>query len=55
MKDLFNKGENTIFTCDIRMESIEKTYKVSLNMVIRKGGLKYTQYKKEVDIVKSFI
>lgn len=55
MKDLFNKGENTIFTCDIRMESIENIYKVSLNMVIRKGGLKYTQYKKEVDIVKSFI
>ena len=27
MKDLFNKGENTIFTCDIRMESIENTLK----------------------------
>ena len=47
MKDLFNKEVNTIFTCDSTVEDIENAAKVSLNIVVRKEGLKAAKYMKE--------
>lgn len=47
MKDLFNKDANTIFTCDTSIESIENAGKASLNIVVRKEGLKAAEYMKE--------
>ena len=40
MKELFNKEANTIFTCDTSIEDIENAAKASLNIVVRKEGLK---------------
>lgn len=47
MKDLFNKEANTIFTSDTSVEDIENASKASLNIVIRKEGLKVAQYMEE--------
>ena len=47
MKELFNKEANTIFTCDTSIEDIENAAKASLNIVVRKEGLKAAKYMKE--------
>ena len=47
MKELFNKDANTVFTCDTSIESIENAAKASLNIVVRKEGLKAAKYMKE--------
>ena len=47
MKDLFNKEANTIFTCDTSIESIENASNASLNIVVRKEGLKAAKYMEE--------
>ena len=47
MKELFNKEANTIFTCDTSIEDIENAAKASLNIVVRKEGLKAAEYMKE--------
>ena len=47
MKELFNKDANTIFTCDTSIEDIENAAKASLNIVVRKEGLKAAKYMKE--------
>ena len=47
MKELFYKDANTIFTCDTSIESIENAAKASLNIVVRKEGLKAAEYMKE--------
>ncbi|MGL5711901.1 MAG: nitrogenase component 1 [Paraclostridium sp.] len=47
MKDLFNKEPNTIFTSDTSIEGIENVSKASLNIVVRKEGLKVAQYMQE--------
>lgn len=43
MKELFNKNVNTIFTADSSIEDIENAGKASLNIVVRKEGLKAAQ------------
>ncbi|WP_270647582.1 nitrogenase component 1 [Paeniclostridium hominis] len=43
MKELFNKDVNTIFTADSSIEDIENAGKASLNIVVRKEGLKAAQ------------
>ena len=47
MKELFNKDLNTMFTCDTSIEDIENAAKASLNVVVRKEGLKAAKYMKE--------
>ena len=47
MKELFNKDVNTVFTSDTSIESIENAANASLNIVVRKEGLKAAQYMKE--------
>lgn len=47
MKELFNKEANTIFTCDTSIYDIENAAKASLNIVVRKEGLKAAEYMKE--------
>lgn len=47
MKSLFNKESNTIFTSDTSVEDIENASKASLNIVIRKEGLKAAKYMEE--------
>lgn len=44
MKDLFNKDVNTIFTSNTSIEDIEKASNASLNIVLRKEGLKAAKY-----------
>ena len=47
MESLFNKEANTIFTSDTSVEDIENASKASLNIVIRKEGLKAAKYMEE--------
>lgn len=47
MKELFNKDVNTIFTCDTSIHSIENASRASLNIVLRKEGIKAAEYMKE--------
>lgn len=47
MKDLFNKDVNTIFTSETSIEDIENAAKASLNIIVRKEGLKAAKYMKE--------
>ena len=47
MKSLFNKESNTIFTSNTSVEDIENASKASLNIVIRKEGLKAAKYMEE--------
>ncbi len=47
MKELFNKEVNTVFTSDTAVENIEEASKASLNIVIRKEGLKAAKLMQE--------
>lgn len=47
MKSLFNKESNTIFTSNTSVEDIENASKASLNIVVRKEGLKAAKYMEE--------
>ena len=47
MKELFNKEVNTIFTAYTSVEEIEGAAGASLNIVLRKEGIKAAQYMKE--------
>lgn len=47
MNDLFDKKLNTTFTANTSIEEIEEASKASLNIVIRKEGLKAAEYMKE--------
>ncbi|MEF9991716.1 MAG: nitrogenase component 1 [Romboutsia sp.] len=47
MKDLFNKDLNTAFTCNTSIENLENASNASLNIVVRKEGLKAAEYMKE--------
>lgn len=47
MKELFDKDLNTVFTCNTSIEEIEKASSASLNIVVRKEGLKAAKLMKE--------
>lgn len=47
MKEVFNKDLNVIFTAYTSVEKIEKAARASLNIVLRKEGLKAAEYMKE--------
>jgi nitrogenase molybdenum-cofactor synthesis protein NifE len=47
MKELFNKSVNTIFTANSSIEDVENAGKASLNIVVRKEGLKAAKYMHE--------
>ena len=47
MKTVFNKDVNTVFTAYTTAEELEDSSKASLNIVIRKEGLKAAEYMKE--------
>lgn len=47
MKEYFNKEVNTVFTSYSSVEELENASKASLNIVIRKEGIKAAEYLKE--------
>lgn len=47
MNDIFNKDLNTMFTAYTSIDKLEKASEASLNIVVRKEGLKAAEYMKE--------
>lgn len=47
MQTLFNKDVQTIFTCDTSVDEIEQASRASLNIVIRREGLKAAKWMEE--------